>query len=154
MRRLIVLAAMISAVAGLQGPAVADTGHERPRITVMRWEDPPVRAAGDCDNPEPGACHEEILIIKAHDPNSSITEVQVWFGKGAPFVFAHTGCVQGKQAGKTARLEIGVSYAEPGAYVVKAVAYSHRRCEGHVKGDGHASLHSVVTKLEVEVLPA
>ena len=23
-------------------PAVADPGHERPRITVMRWKEPPV----------------------------------------------------------------------------------------------------------------
>ena len=118
----------------------------------MRWDGLPVTAAGECENPEPGACHEEILIVKAHDPDSSITEVQVWFGEGAPFVFAHTGCVQGKAAGTPARLEIGVSYTDPETYVVKAVAFSHRRCLPHVQGDGHPARHSKVARLEVEVL--
>jgi hypothetical protein len=38
-----------------------------------------------------GICDEEILI-KAHDPDSSLTEIQVWFdedGDRAPFVYAH-----------------------------------------------------------------
>jgi hypothetical protein len=42
---------------------------------------------------EEGICGEEILIIKAHDPDSSITEIQVWFdedGDRAPFVYVHT----------------------------------------------------------------
>src|SRR3712207_854322 len=98
----------------------ADPGHERPRITVMRWADPPVTtSSGECD--DQGACDEETLIIKAHDPDASITEVQVWFdenGERAPFVFAHTFCVQGREPGQPARLEIGASYTEPGEYVV------------------------------------
>lgn len=136
--------------------ATADAGHERPRITVMRWEDPPVTvSSGECD--EQGTCDEEILIVKAHDPDSSITEVQVWFdenGDRAPLVMAHTYCVQGKRPGEPARLEIGASFTEPGDYTVAAVAYSHRRCVGHEEGDGHPALHSRVTRLETEVEPA
>lgn len=139
----------------LPGPASADPGHERPRITVMRWEDPPVTtSSGECD--DQGSCDEETLIIKAHDPDSSITEVQVWFdenGERAPFVMAHTFCVQGKDAGKTARLEIGASFTEPGDYTVAAVAYSHRRCAGHEEGDPHASLHSRIKRLPTTVEP-
>jgi hypothetical protein len=130
-------------------PVVADPGHELPVITVTRWADPPVTAADpDCQDPD---CHEEILIIRAHDPDSSITEVQVWFGEGAPFVFAHTGCVQGSEPGTRARLEIGVSYREAGSYTVKAVAYSHLRCLAHERGDGHPLHHSRVARLETEV---
>ena len=119
----------------------------------MRWQDPPVAvSSGECD--EDGVCDEEILVVKAHDPDSSITEVQVWFdedGERAPFVMAHTFCVQGKGAGEPARLEIGVSYTEPGDYTVAAVAYSHKRCSGHEKGDDHAYLHSRVKRLETTV---
>jgi hypothetical protein len=133
--------------------AVADPGHERPRITVMRWKEPPVTtSSGECD--EQGVCEDEILILKAHDPDSSITEVQVWFdekGERAPFVYAHTYCVQGKKPGTPARLELGVAYKEPGDYVVAAVAYSHRRCSGHKKGDDHPNLHSKVRRLETTV---
>jgi hypothetical protein len=133
--------------------AVADPGHERPRITVMRWKEAPATtSSGECD--EQGVCDEEVLIIKAHDPDSSITEVQVWFdeeGDRAPFVFAHTFCVQGRAPGVPARLEIGASYTEPGDYTVAAVAYSHKRCRGHETGDGHPSLHSKITRLETTV---
>ena len=133
--------------------ATADPGHERPKITVMRWEDPPVTtSSGECT--DQGVCDEETLIIKAHDPDSSITEVQVWFdenGDRAPFVMAHTFCVQGKAPGTPARLEIGASYTEPGEYTVAAVAYSHKRCLGHEKGDGHPSRHSRITRLQVTV---
>jgi hypothetical protein len=134
-------------------PVVADPGHARPKITVMRWQDPPVTTStGECD--EQGICDEEILIIKAHDPDSSITEVQVWFdenGDRAPFVMAHTYCVQGKKVGTPARLEIGATFTEPGDYTVAAVAYSHKRCLGHEKGDGHPALHSKIKRLEVTV---
>ena len=135
------------------GPAQADPGHEKPKITVMRWEDAPVTAnEPGCE--KAGTCVEEILIIKAHDPDSSITEMQVWFdenGDRAPFVFAHTHCVQGREPGQTARLELGVAYSEPGTYVVAAVAYSHKRCAGHENGDNHPALHSRVFRLETEV---
>lgn len=132
--------------------ALADPGHERPRVTVMRWQDPPVTvSSGECG--EQG-CDEEILIVKAHDPDSSITEVQIWFdenGDRAPYVFAHTYCVQGKAPGTPARLEIGAVFSEPGEYTVAAVAYSHKKCMGHEQGDGHPSLHSKVKRLEVTV---
>ena len=133
--------------------AAADPGHERPRITVMRWEEEPVTtSSGECD--DQGICDEETLIIKAHDPDSSITEVQVWFdenGDRAPFVFAHTYCVQGRAPGTPARLELGVAYTEPGDYTVAAVAYSHKRCLGHERGDGHPSLHSRIKRIQVTV---
>lgn len=143
---LVLLVALLSGV-----PAGADRGHARPRITVMRWKEPPV-TTGECD--KDGVCEEEILIVKAHDPNSSITEVQVWFDEGgdrAPFVMAHTYCVQGKAPGKPARLEIGATFTEPGEYTVAAVAYSHKRCRPHERGDGHAYRHSRVKRLETTV---
>lgn len=134
----------------------AEGEHDRPTITTMRWEDPPVTtSSGECD--EQGNCDEEILIVKAHDPDSSITEIQVWFdenGDRAPFVMAHTYCVQGKRPGEPARLEIGASFTEPGDYTVAAVAYSHRRCAGHEQGDSHSSLHSRVKRLPTEVQQA
>ena len=148
---------LVVAVAGLPTTgAIADPGHARPKITVMRWEDPPVRASdGTCEKPE--ACEEETLIIKAHDPDSSITEIQIWFdenGDRAPFVMAHTYCLQGKRAGEPARMEIGASFTEPGEYTVAAVAYSHKRCLGHEAGDGHHALHSRITRLQTTVLPS
>lgn len=151
-RAVVVLVVLMGLVAG-PATVVADPGHKRPKITVMKWKEPPVTtSSGDCD--EQGVCDEEILIIKAHDPDSSITEVQVWFdenGERAPFVMAHTYCVQGKKPGTPARLEIGVSYTEPGDYTVAAVAYSHKRCLGHERGDGHPSLHSRIKRIQVTV---
>ena len=153
MRRAVAVVALLIALSAVPSEVVADPGHRRPKITVMKWKEPPVTtSSGECD--EQGVCDEEILIVKAHDPDSSITEVQVWFdedGERAPFVFAHTYCVQGRKPGTPARLEIGVSYMEPGEYTVAAVAYSHRRCMGHEKGDGHPSLHSRVKRLETTV---
>ena len=138
------------------GSVDADPGHERPKITVMKWKEPPVTASpGECNDPD--ACEEEVLIVKAHDPDSSITEVQVKFdeeGERAPFVAAHTYCVQGKTPGEPARLEIPVTYSEPGEYVVAAVAYSHRRCVAHERGDAHPYLHSRVKRLQTTVEPA
>lgn len=153
MSRILVFFVLLAVALGSVPAAVADPGHERPRITVMRWEDPPVTtSSGECN--DQGACDEETLIIKAHDPDSSITEIQVWFdenGERAPFVFAHTFCVQGKEPGQTARLEIGASYTEPGEYVVAAVAFSHKRCMGHERGDGHPALHSRIKRLPTTV---
>lgn len=150
-RALIVPFVLATALASLPEVA-ADPGHERPRITVMRWKDAPVTTSTECEGE--ASCEEEVLIVKAHDPDSSITEVQVWFdenGERAPFVFAHTWCLQGKKPGTPARLEIPVSYSEPGEYTVAAVAYSHRKCLGHEEGDGHPSLHSRVKRLDVTV---
>ena len=156
MRRVLICAFVVLSLLLVPSSVGADAGHDRPRITVMRWEDPPVTTStGECN--ENGTCDEEILILKAHDPDSSITEIQVWFdenGDRAPFVMAHTYCVQGKTPGKTARLEIGASFTEPGDYTVAAVAYSHRRCSGHDQGDPHGSLHSRVKRLPTEVQQA
>lgn len=149
--------ALVGLLIAATGPyAAADPGHGRPKITVMRWQSPPV-TANDPGCEEQGTCSEEILIIRAHDPDSSITEIQVWFdeeGDRAPFVFAHTYCVQGREPGQPARLEIGGSFSEPGTYTVAAVAYSHRGCRAHEEGDRHAELHSRVYRLETVVEPA
>lgn len=150
--------AVVLALVGSAGPhtAIAHPGHERPRIGVMRWKEPPV-TANDPSCAETDSCRQEILIVKAHDPNSSITEVQVWFDEGgdrAPLVSAHTMCRQGREAGTPVRLEIGASFTEPGEYVVAAVAYSHKRCLGHERGDRHPLLHSRVRRLATTVEPA
>jgi hypothetical protein len=152
-----ILLPLVCSVAIFGVPSVAaHPGHRRPQITVMRWEDPPVTTStGECN--DEGVCDEETLIIKAHDPDSSITEVQVWFdenGERAPFVFASTFCVQGRRPGQVARLEIGVAYTEPGDYTVAAVAFSHKRCMPHEPGDGHPALHSRITRLQTTVEPA
>jgi hypothetical protein len=148
----VLLALVITGLLGGES-VTADPGHERPRVTVMRWKDPPVTTrSGECD--EQGACDEEILIVKAHDTDSSITEVQVWLdenGDPAPFVYAHTYCVQGKKPGTPARLEIGATFTEPGTYTVAAVAYSHKGCRAHKRGDHHPYRHSKVKRLETEV---
>ncbi|MDQ3957387.1 MAG: hypothetical protein M3273_03600 [Actinomycetota bacterium] len=153
MRRAVLGVIVLLAGSIASAPAEGHPGHERPKITVMRWKDPPVTiGSGECD--EQGVCDEEIIVIKAHDPDSSITEVQVWFdedGEGAPFVYAHTFCVQGKEPGTPARLEIGAAFEESGDYTVAAVAYSHKGCKAHEKGDGHAFLHSRVKRLETTV---
>lgn len=154
MRRVLVASLILVMGSTATSPlATAHPGHERPKITVMRWKEPPVTtSSGECD--ENGVCDEEILIIKAHDPDSAITEVQVWFdedGDRAPFAMAHTYCVQGKKAGTPARLEIGATFTEPGDYTVAAVAYSHKRCLAHERGDGHPSRHSRVKRVEVTV---
>ena len=126
----------------------ADPGHERPRITRIRWEDPPVTAGdGDCQKD----CHEEVLIVKAHDPDSSITEIEIWFGEGQPISYAHTGCVQGNAPGVPARVKVGVTYNKPGTFKVKAVAYSHLGCLPHENGDVHEQVHSRVKKLKTDV---
>lgn len=154
--RPLVMAVLLAALVVSPSAVTAHPGHERPRITVMRWQDPPVTTStGKCN--DEGVCDEETLIIKAHDPNSSITEVQVWFdenGTRAPLVMAHTYCLQGRAPGTPARLEIGAAFSEPGEYVVAAVAYSHRRCRPHERGDGHRYLHSRVKRLVTTVEPS
>ena len=155
MTRLAVVVSVLGAMglSLISGEVAADPGHARPKITVLRWKDPPVTTStGECD--DQGVCDEETLIVKAHDPDSSITEVQVWFdedGDLAPFVMAHTYCVQGLEPGEPARLKIGGVFSDPGDYTVAAVAYSHLACLGHEKGDGHPSLHSKVKRLETTV---
>ena len=152
-RGLLALGLVLLAVGTTPVESQADSGHQRPTITVMRWADPPVTA----DDPSCQAndsCHDEWLIVRAHDPDSSITEVQVWFdenGGRAPFVYAGTYCVQGREPGQPARLRIPGNYTEPGEYTVAAVAYSHKRCLPHEAGDGHPALHSRVMRLVTTV---
>lgn len=65
-RMAFLLASLVLAVSA--GQAAADPGHQKPRITVMRWQDPPVTAnEPGCE--ELGTCTEEILILRAHDPD-------------------------------------------------------------------------------------
>lgn len=49
-------------------PAAADPGHERPRITTFKFNQPPLKAGIN-----------ETLTVIAHDPNSWISEVQVQY---------------------------------------------------------------------------
>ena len=154
MKRLVVLLlALTIGVLAAHIPAAAQDGDDLPVITSMQWEDPPVTTtSGVCD--EQGVCDEEILVIEAVDADSSITEVEVWFdenGNRAPFVKAHTFCVQGTEPGTPARLEIGASFTEPGDYVVAAVAHSHDQCLAHEDGDQHPALHSEITRLPTKV---
>ena len=154
MKRIVVLfVALVIGVPAAHVPAVAQDADDLPVITSMEWQDPPVTTtSGECD--DQGVCDEEILIIEAEDPDSSITEVEVWFdenGDRAPFVYAHTFCVQGTEPGTPARLEIGATFTKPGDYVVAAVAHSHDRCLGHEEGDAHPALHSEIARLPTKV---
>lgn len=157
MKRILIIPLLLGlSLIGVTTPVGAEPGHSRPQITVMRWEDPPVTAS-DSQCSEEGTCEEETLIVKAHDPDSSITEIQVWFdenGDRGSIVFAHSYCLQGKRPGAVARMEIPASFSEPGEYTVAAVAYSHKRCLGHEAGDGHPALHSKITRLQTTVEPA
>lgn len=155
--RALVLAVVAVGATLVPSPAAqvnAHEGHARPRITVMRWKEAPVTVSEPCE--DPAVCEEEVLVLRAHDPDSSITEIQVWFdenGDRAPFVMAHTYCLQGRRPGEPARLEIGATFTEPGEYTVAAVAYSHRRCSPHERGDAHRIRHSPIKRLITTVEP-
>jgi len=119
----------------------------------MRWQDPPVTAndpgcekAGYVHRRDPDHQGTRSLFLHHRDPGVVRRE-----RRRAPFVFAHTYCVQGREPGQIARLELGVAYSEPGSYVVAAVAYSHRRCLGHEDGDSHPDLHSRIYRLGTDV---
>jgi len=152
-RTVLLLAGLTLGVSMSQLPAVAQDSNDAPVITLMEWKNPPVTTGhGQCD--EQGICEEETLIIEAEDPDSSITEVEIWFdenGDRAPFVYAHTYCVQGTEPGTPAHLEVGVTFTEPGDYVVAAVAHSHEACLGHEEGDAHPALHSEIERLPTTV---
>lgn len=152
-RALLVTAMVLSCVPAAYSTAAARDTDDAPVISKMAWKDSPVTtSSGECD--DQGVCDEEILIIEAQDRDSSITEVEVWFdenGSRAPFVWAHTYCVQGTEPGTLAHLEIGATFTEPGDYVVAAVAHSHRECLGHEDGDEHAAEHSDITRLPTTV---
>ncbi len=151
-RALLVLVASLLVTPAAQS-SVGAQENPPPVITLMEWKEPPVTTTtGQCDSD--GMCDEETLIIEAHDPDSSISEIQVWFDEGgerAPIVFAHTYCVQGIEPGTVAHLEIPATFTEPGDYVVAAVAYSHFECIGHEEGDVHEEQHSDIARLETKV---
>jgi len=153
MKRMLLVLAALSLVPLAQVPAAAQDPDDAPVITLMEWKEPPVTSSSDrCG--EQGTCAEEVLVVEAVDPDSSITEVEIWFdenGDRAPLVWAHTYCVQGTEPGIPARLEVGASFSEPGKYVVAAVAHSHQGCLGHEEGDAHEALHSEVSRLPTRV---
>ena len=106
-------------------PAVADPGHERPKITVFGFLQPPLKSGIN-----------ETLRVVAHDPDSWISEIQVQWENAAQeggVVFAHTGCVQDpdfSDPGTPAKLKIPIQFETPGTYHVEVRAISDLRCQG------------------------
>ena len=124
MRRLISLGLLLTLLL-VPVPAAADTGHQRPKITAFEFLQPPLRAGIN-----------ETLKVKAHDPDSWISEVQVRWedanGDGGA-LFANTGCVQDpdlKDPGTPARLLLPVAFDKPGNYHVEVRAISEFHCQG------------------------
>jgi hypothetical protein len=105
--------------------AVADSGHERPKITTLRFAQPPLKSGIN-----------ETLNVTAHDPDSWISEIQVRWedtNHNGGVVFAHTGCVQDldfSNRGIPAKLKIPILFENPGRYHVEARAQSSERCRG------------------------
>ena len=71
MKRLALVLSIVPLVAAI-GPARSDPGHERPRITVMRWQDPPVTATevgcekkGTCSEDLAGRCVNRLPLLNA-----------------------------------------------------------------------------------------
>jgi hypothetical protein len=42
MSRVVVVVALLTGLIAVPSPVGADPGHRRPRITVMKWKEPPV----------------------------------------------------------------------------------------------------------------
>lgn len=120
-------------ISGSMASARADPGHERPVITKLKWMEPNLKSG-----------ETEWLTVVAHDPDSSISEVDVRWGNGQ-ISFSHTGCLQGKQPGEPATLRIPIKY-KPGEFVVEAVAYSQKRCD-----ESRVLRHSKVKQIEAHV---
>jgi hypothetical protein len=106
-------------------PATADPGHEKPKITVFKFLQPPIRSGIN-----------ETLKVVAHDPDSWIREVQVQWadedGTGG-VIFASTYCVQDpdfSDPGTPAKLTIPVTFDHPGNYHVEVRAVSALKCQG------------------------
>lgn len=106
-------------------PAVADPGHERPKITAFGFVQPAPKSGID-----------EVLKVVAHDPNSWISEIQVQYedaDRNGGVVFAHTYCVQDpdySDPGTPAKLKIPVYFDHPGRYHVEVRAISEIECQG------------------------
>jgi hypothetical protein len=105
--------------------ATADPGHERPKITVFRFQQPPLKSGIN-----------ETLKVVAHDPDSWISEIQVSWADAAGdggVVFAHTFCVQDpdfSDPGTPAVLKIPIMFEKPGSYHLEARAISEIECQG------------------------
>ncbi len=95
-----------------------------PTVTRLEWMDPPVTTPPrNCEID----CPAELLLVEAVDPDSSIVEVQVSWSTGV--VFAHTHCVQGTRIGRSATLQVPVSFTRPGPEVVRVQVFSQARCD-------------------------
>ncbi len=117
MRTWFALPAALAVALLTAAPASAHGTHTRPAITRLEWLTGPV-AVGE----------EEILVVEAHDPDSSISEVDVvWGDEGISF--AHTYCVQGTEIGKPARLVLSWKFPHPGLEDVRVVALSQDHCK-------------------------
>lgn len=122
-------------------PATADPGHDRPRITTYEFTQRPLKSGID-----------ETLKVVAHDPDSWIYEVQVFWedqDQNGGAVFAHTGCVQDpdySDPGTPAKLKIPIDFDRPGEYQLEIHALSAMRCQA-----GEQEQESKVVEMEVEV---
>jgi hypothetical protein len=104
-------------------PALADPGHDGPKITRFEFAQPPVKSGID-----------EVLLVTAHDPNSWIHEVQVRWedeNENGGAVFADTFCVQDpdfSDPGTPAKLKIPIYFDHPGDYRLEVRAMSALKC--------------------------
>jgi hypothetical protein len=130
----------------LANPPELDHAARPPVVTRVEWADPPIHAADPACEVD---CHVEQLIVEAFDPNSAISEVQVTLGEGQAIIVASTGCVQGKQPGTLAHLEIPATYLDSGTFTVQVQAFSQPRCIFSTPEQA-----SAVVELVTEVLPA
>ena len=107
MRKIALLAA-VGLLATL-GPTavVAHPGHQRPKITVMRWKDLPVKVD-----------RFEKLIVKAHDPQAKMSSITVFWGDGVKD-HADSFCAIG-EAGEDIRYVLDHKYQKTGTYIVRA----------------------------------
>lgn len=125
MRRTAVLLTVALTWGTIALPAQAHPGHPGPRITRFEFVDPPLKSGSS-----------ERLVIIAHDPNSWISEIQVFWedeDMTGGVIFADTFCVQDpsfQQPGTRAKLKLDVTFDHPGSYHVEARAISEKRCEG------------------------
>jgi hypothetical protein len=105
--------------------AVADPGHSKPKITVFKFPQPPLKSGIN-----------ETLEVVAHDPDSWISEIQVQWedaDHNGGVLFANTGCVQDpdySDPGTVAKLTIPVYFDHPGEYHVEVRALSEIKCQG------------------------
>jgi hypothetical protein len=128
---------------GAAVPAAADPGHARPKITVFRFTQPPLKAGID-----------ETLRVVAHDPDSWISEIQVQYeddSQNGGVVFAHTYCVQDpdfSDPGTPAKLKIPIYFEHTGNYHVEVRALSSVNCAGDETTKTSATLQKDVVVVD------